>query len=486
MLRARTDLVVLAPLLGLLSTFPGCGGGAAAPTSTPAATPVQGSRPNFVVVIADDMAYGLFGPGRRVPFLSLPNLEALAARGVSFDKAFVTTSLCSPSRATLLSGLYAHSHGVVVNEMVDLPATVTTYPMLLQRAGYETAFVGKWHMDASTDMPRPGFDYWLSFRGQGVYFDPVLNENGHVMNRPGYITDLLTDFAVRWLGQPRSKPFLLILSHKAPHQPAQPAPRHAAMLADAAVPEPASFDDTFDGKPAWQRRYVRCGGGPTAFARCPDPQPAAIPPWPWPAQDPDRLDYLRTLLAVDESLGRVISTLSAQGLSRSTYVVFLSDNGLLFGEHRLGDKRLAYEESIRIPFVVAGVDLAPRHVDSMVLNLDFAPTILDLAGVAVPAEMQGRSLARLLRAEGPGVHDSFLYEYSSESFLPVVPDIQAVRTAARKYVTYPGGGGDDELYDLATDPTEMRNLAERPEWAPTRTDMREQLQRLLRQTGAPQ
>jgi len=432
------------------------------------------------------MAYGLFGPGRRIPGFSLPNLEGLAGRGAFFDRAFVTTSLCSPSRATILSGLYAHTHGVMVNETTDVPDSVMTYPEVLRGAGYETAYIGKWHMDSSTDMPRPGFDYWLSFRGQGVYLDPVINENGKVTQRTGYITDMLTSYAVTWLRQPHNRPFLLVLSHKAPHQPAIPAARHAAALADLAVPEPASFDDSLASKPAWQRQYVRCGGGASALARCPDPQPPDVPPWSWDAKDADRLDYLRALLGVDESVGTVLSTLSAQGMARSTYIVFLSDNGLLMGEHRMGDKRVAYEESMRIPLVITGAEVAARRVDATVLNLDLAPTILELAGASVPMQMQGRSIVRLLRGENAPVHYSFLCEYASESFLPVVPDMQGIRTSSRKYVTYPGTSAGDELYDLVSDPTEMRNLAAAPEWAATRNDLRQQLDRLLQQTGAIQ
>ena len=473
----RRGFIPVAAVLGLLAVGPGCG-------SSPAASTPPAARPNLVVIIADDMAYGLFGPSRRFPFLTLPNLQGLAARGVVFDNAFVTTSLCSPSRATLLSGLYAHTHGVIVNERVDLPANVATYPQILQHAGYETAFVGKWHMDSSTDAPRPGFDYWVSFRGQGVYEDPLLNENGRAVQRQGYITDLLTEYAVGWLRQPHAKPFLLILSHKAPHNPAVPAERHAGALADASLPEPMSFTDSYEGKPAWERRYARCGGTPSAFAQCPDPQPDRIPPWPWSARDGERLQYLRTLLALDDSVGSVLSTLDAQGLGRSTYVVFLSDNGLFLGEHRLGDKRLAYEESMRIPLVIGGADLTPRRVSETALNLDLAPTALDLAGVSVPAEMQGRSLAKLLRGQAAAPRDAFLYEYDTESFLPVVPDILAVRTASRKYVTYPGRPSDIELYDLLSDPNEMRNLAGRPEWAAEQADLRQRLDRLLVETGA--
>jgi len=475
----RGVVPVAGVVLGVLAFGPACGSSPSGPTPGPP------PRPNFVVIIADDMAYGLLGPGRRLPFLPLPNLQGLAARGVLFDNAFVTTSLCSPSRATLLTGLYAHTHGVVVNENIELPATVATYPQILQRAGYETAFVGKWHMDSHTDAPRPGFDYWVSFRGQGVYEDPLLNENGRAVQRSGYITDLLTEYAVNWLRQPRTKPFLLILSHKAPHNPAVPAERHAAALADAALPEPASFADSYEGKPAWERRYARCGGTATAYAQCPDPQPERIPPWPWSSRDAPRLAYLRTLLALDDSVGSVLSALEGQGVARSTYVVFLSDNGLFLGEHRLGDKRLAYEESLRIPLVIGGADLAPRRVSAMALNLDLAPTALDLAGLPVPGEMQGRSLAKLLRGESAPPRASFLYEYRAESFLPVIPDILAVRTASQKYVTYPDRPSEVELYDLLTDPSELKNLAGRPEWAAAQADLRQELDRLLVETGAP-
>jgi len=182
----------------------------------------------------------------------------------------------------------------------------------------------------------------------------------------------------------------------------------------------------------------------------------------------------------------VLSALDSQGLVRSTYVVFLSDNGLFLGEHRLGDKRLAYEESLRIPLVIGGADLTPRRVSAMALNLDLAPTALDLAGLGVPADMQGRSLAKLLRGEPAPWRDSFLYEYQAESFLPIVPDILAVRTATRKYVTYPSRPSDLELYDLLTDPNEMTNLAGRPEWAALQADLRQALERLIVETGVSQ
>jgi N-acetylglucosamine-6-sulfatase len=437
-----------------------------------------------VVILADDMASGLFGADKRLPFLDLPNLDRLAGGGVLFPNAFVTTSVCSPSRASILSGLYAHSHGVLVNDTIDVPPSVTTFPQLLRNAGYRTAFVGKWHMNPDTDAPRPGFDYWVSFKGQGVYDDPVLDVNGVQVARTGYITDILTDYAVEWLRSQARQPFMLFLSHKAPHGPWEAAPRDATWPG-APVPEPASFRDTFRDKPSWQRRYAACGGAPSAFVACPDPLPAALAPAVWSPTEPWRLEYLRTLLALDDSVGSVESTLDALGVGGSTYVFFLSDNGYLLGEHRLADKRLAYEASIRIPFVVGGAGLAMGRPGGMALNVDVAPTILELAGVPVPPGMQGRSLARLLRNQGQTVRDSFLYEYFADGRVPVVPRMLGVRTAQRKLVTYPTSAGEEELYDLAADPDEMTNLAARSEWAGEKESLRRRIIELLQETGAP-
>jgi N-acetylglucosamine-6-sulfatase len=463
----------------LLAATIACGGSSSPSQPTPA---TGAARPNLVLILADDMAYGLFGSGRRLPFLELPNLQRLAAQGAQFDRAFVTTSLCSPSRATILSGLYAHAHGVTANENMELGADVPTFPQYLHSAGYRTAFIGKWHMDATRDSPRPGFDHWVSFRGQGVYDDPTMNVNGTVTKRTGYVTDLLTDYAVDWLNQKASEPFLLILSHKAPHAPFQPAARHAAAFANASLPEPRNFEDTLTDKPSWQRRYVRCGGTVAAFTECPDPLPLDLPPTPWPDHVPWMVDYMRTLLGVDESVGRVLAALDGRGWGRSTYVLFMSDNGFFLGEHRFGDKRVAYEESLRIPMVFRGPDVAPRTLSATVLNLDVAPTMLDLAGVAVPASMQGRSLAKLLRGEVTAVRDSFLYEYQGDPRIPVVPSILGIRTMDRKYVTYPDRPGEEELYDLAADPGEVTNLADRPEWGIAKAELRTRLARILQDT----
>jgi N-acetylglucosamine-6-sulfatase len=313
----------------------------------------------------------------------------------------------------------------------------------------------------------------------------VLNDNGSEVKKSGYITDLLTDYAAQWLKTRRADPFLLILSHKASHDPFTPAARHASAFADTALPEPASFVDSYFDKPAWQRRYVLCGGTAARLASCPDPPPPMLPPWGWPARDARRLDYLRTLLAVDDSVGTVVSTLDALGLTRSTYVLFVSDNGFFLGEHRLGDKRLMYEDSIRVPLAIAGGDLAPGRVASLALNIDLAPTILQLAGLSPPGTMQGRSLAGVLRREAAGVRDSLLYEYFPEAGIPGVPGIFGVRTTSWTYVTYPGLARDDELYDLDLDPDELTNLADASTRSGTKAELRAELERLLASSGGP-
>lgn len=457
-------------------------------------------QPNFVFFLVDDLRYDAMSCAGH-PFVKTPNVDKLATGGVRFTNAFVTLSLCAPSRATFMTGAYGHVNGVRTNEKEEFdPQAFATFPMLLQKAGYETAFVGKWHMKP-TDMPRPGFDYWLSFVGQGVYENPKLNENGRQFQAQGYMTDLLTDKAVDWLKHDRSKPFALCVWHKAVHEPFTPAERHRNLYADAALPEPASFRDTLAGKPAWQRAKVAPRPvQPGAKKRAKDanasllppttqPVPDSISPGRWDGRAPRRLDYFRTLAAVDDSVGRVLQTLEETGQLENTYVLFAGDNGFFHGEHHRGDKRAAYEESIRIPFVMCGPEIAkdksPRLISEMVLNIDFAPTILDLAGAKPAATMQGRSFKPLLAGQtsSPAWRTEFLYEYYQESWLPVIPTMFAVRTTDWKYVTYPGINDIDELYDLAKDPHETHNLVTDPAAKANLAEMRAKLERLKKQTA---
>jgi len=442
--------------------------------------------PNILFILTDDQAFDAIGFTGRFDFLPTPHMDRLARQGARFNNAFVTTSLCSPSRASFLTGCYAHRHGVTANGSRDLHPTTPTFAELLQQAGYQTAFVGKWHM-RPTSAPRPGFDYWLGFRGQGKYNNPELNENGRQFVKRGYMTDILTDYATAWLRRPRRKPFCLCLWHKAVHGPFTPAPRHANFAPHAGLPKPPSFDDTFVGKPKWLRRGFRYGTKRHDWTASQEkPIPESIPPARWQPHNPGRLNYLRSLLAVDESVGRLLETLQQIGQLDNTFIVFSSDNGYFLGEHRRGDKRLMYEESIRIPLLVRYPPLIKpgTTVEQMALNIDLAPTLLALAGLPAPAAVQGRSLLPLLRGDRIEWRQAFLYEYFQEGWLPGIPTMVGVRTHRYKYIHYPDLHDDiDELYDLRNDPHELSNLAAQPAHARTLAKMKTELATLKSNTG---
>ncbi len=441
-------------------------------------------RPNIVVILTDDQRWDAMSCAGH-PLLRTPNIDRIAAEGVRFANAFVTTSLCSPSRASFLTGTYAHTHGVLTNETRDHAPELRSFPSILRANGYETAYVGKWHMKPSGE-PRPGFDYWLSFAGQGQYADPALNENGRELQAAGYITDVLTDYAVRWLRRRRYRPFCLYLAHKAPHQPFAPAPRHAGLYCDAKLKEPPSFDDTFASKPQWMRTTLMRGARrDQRIVNYRAPVPPSVPPGRWGSRNQDYLQYYRTLAAVDDSVGQVLEALERLGVADSTVVVFASDNGFFHGEHRWSDKRLMYGESIRIPLLVRYPRLFPagRVAREMILNIDLAPTLLDIAKVPVPQYMQGRSFKPLVTGAPYRARTSFLYEYFEEDWLPGIPTMLGVRTTRWKYITYPELEDLDELYDLAHDPHEMRNLALDRAHAGTLAAMKQELERLKRETG---
>jgi arylsulfatase A-like enzyme len=462
--------VLVAALLWMLAAAP--------------AVPTAGRPPNILFILTDDQRWDALGCMGH-PFLETPNIDRLAKEGALFRNAFVTTSLCSPSRASMLTGTYAHTHGVITNESVDVDLKrFASFPMILRdRAGYRTAFIGKWHMDAQTDEPRPGFDYWLSFRGQGDYDDNPLNENGVKFPSRGYVTDVLTSYAVQWLDENTDKPFCLVVSHKAGHEPCEPAPRHADAFEGARMPEPVSYDDSLAGKPAWQRAALSAPGEHRSSARASAEVPASLPPREFETTELE-IEYDRCLLSVDESVGAILEKLTELGELDNTLILYSSDNGLFFGEHRRDDKRLAYEESMRIPVLVRG----PRFVepgttiDEMVLNIDFAPTFLAAAGVQPPAAMQGRSMLPLFAAEKASWRESFLYEYFVD-ILPEIPRMEAVRTERWKYVVYPDIQDVPELYDLQNDPHELSNLALDPRFEEERKRMESELARLKEETG---
>ena len=406
------------------------------------------ARRNIVLILSDDHSASMLGCAGH-PWLKTPNLDRMAQGGVHFRNAFVTTSLCSPSRASILTGQYAHTHGVIGNEEWFADGSVT-FPELLQRDGYRTGFAGKWHIGGDTDEPQAGFERWTAFGGQGAYIDPELNVDGVRSQVRGYTTDLLTEQALRFLRQPDRRPFFLMLSHKAAHSFCVPAGRHRDLYKTEPIPAPQSMPDSelnYAGKPDWVRRQRRSWHGVDGMY---DGQVTF---------EQHYRDYCRTLMALDDSVGSVLDLLESRQQLNDTLVVYMSDNGFQFGEHGLIDKRTMYEPSIRVPMIAHCPDLfaAGRQVDEMVLNLDLAPTLLEAASLDVPGSMHGRSMLELLRGT-TGWRSDFLYEYFWDRTFPHTPTVSGLRTARYSYMRYHGVWDINELYDLQSDPHQMRNL----------------------------
>ncbi len=445
---------------------------------------------NVVIILSDDHRYDFMGFMDRAPaFLQTPSLDRMAAGGMHVRNAFVTTALCSPSRASILTGQYAHRHGVVDNSS-PIPAGTVFFPQHLQRAGYATAYIGKWHMgeDAGSDRPRPGFDHWISFRGQGVYVDPTLNVNGRSAAVRGYTTDVLTDSAVSWLRRREqggaAKPFFLMLAHKATHAEFVPPTRHATRYDSVKIPYPptmANTESNYRDKPRWVRAQRGSWHGVDyAYHGTLD-------------FDDFYRSYGETLLGMDDGIGRVLDELERSGLARSTLVLYMSDNGFLLGEHGLIDKRNAYEESMRIPMIAwAPGWITPKStLDTPVRNIDIAPTVLDLAGVPWPDSIprDGRSVRGALGAGVAGQRPApteFLYEYFWEYAFPHTPTTFALRGERFKYIYYHGIWDVSELYDLHSDPLEQVNLIGVPAYADTVRAMRARLFDQLERTGGMQ
>lgn len=444
------------------------------------------SKPNIVFMLIDDLAWNVLGKDGRYTFMETPNLDQLSREGLVFENAFVTTSLCSPSRASFMTGSYAHTHGVYINSYGDPKPDVPMLPKVLQGAGYETAFLGKWHQGRGAQ-PREGFDYWLSFDGQGIYMDPPLNENGRDFTEKGYMSDILTDYATSWMKKTREKPFCLFLWHKAVHGPFTPAPRDSAAFPGALIPEYDNWYDTMEDKPAWMRRAATYGVHNKPWLESEGkPIPDKIIPRPWNPQNTKNMNYLRAVLAVDKSMGDVKKCLEELDILDNTIIVFAGDNGYFIGSHQRGDKRLMYEESLRIPLMIWYPEMikAGSKNSELVLNIDVAPTLINLAGSDVPEGMQGQSFVPLLTGEETRWRESIMYEYYQEEYAPGYVTINGVRNKRYKYIEYPDMRDDiDELYDLENDPGEMKNLIFSPDHQVVKSEMKAELERLKKETG---
>lgn len=406
--------------------------------------------PNIVVMITDDQrsdAVGVVqrkqGDQGRFPFFanSTPSLDRIASSGVRFRNAFVVSSLCSPSRAAFLTGRYNHLNGVA-NNHTPFPVGNVTYATALKAAGYRTGYFGKWHM--GSQKKRPGFDTWASFVGQGKYFDCPLLVDGTLTQTTGWVDDVTTTRAIEFIQNSATmpEPFLVVLGFKAPHDPHTPPARHQGLFSAVQITPPANAN---------------------AFA------PFVDSPGPSTLTVGTFRNYFRTIVGADDNVGRVLDAIDQAGITEDTVVVFASDNGFYLREHGFprpgdGNKRSAYEESIRIPLMLRYPRLglaAGTAINAEVLNIDLAPTLLELAKVTPPPQMQGRSWVPMLRGATNTVRDGFLYEYFFENGFSV-PHIKALRKDAHKLVQYPGHAPWEQLFDLSNDPGEINNLASRP------------------------
>lgn len=435
-------------------------------------------RRNVIFILSDDHRYDALGFLKAQPWLRTPQLDRLATEGAHFKNAFVTTALCSPSRASILTGTYAHRHRIVDNN-TPIPAGTVFFPAHLQKSGYKTGFFGKWHMGAETDTPKPGFDQWVSFRGQGTYLPNPngINVNGKNVPQKGYITDELTDYAIDWLRTlPKDQPYFLYLSHKAVHAEFQPAKRHEGMYKDAKFiypPTMAPDGEMAQNRPTWVKNQRNSWHGVD---------------YPYHST----LDiaeyykrYAETLMAVDDSVGRVLDELKTRGQLDSTLVIYMGDNGFAFGEHGLIDKRTAYEESMRVPLLARCPDLFPggQTVKQVVAGLDIMPTVLATAGAPIPKGLDGMNWLPLVQNKPVEWRKELLYEYYWERNFPQTPTMHALRGDRFKFIRYQGVWDIDELYDMQDDPLESRNLIADPRHAATVKQMRERLFDILEQTN---
>ncbi len=410
---------------------------------------------NIIFVLKDDQRYDFLSCLKH-PWIKTPNIDKLANNGIFFENAFVTTSLCSLSRTSILTEQYARMHQVLDNDTLMNKVT-PTFATELKKNGYTTAFIGKWHMGASSDVPRQGFDHWVSFRGQGSYNDPLLNINDECTQKHGYTPDILTDEACNFIQRQANayQSYCLYLSHKSIHGPFTPAPHHLGRYQNLEVPRPDSFSDTKEavkGKPERVKKQRKSWHGVerdySIFG------------------DYKNFNqffqlYNECMLGVDDSIEKITNALHETGELENTVIIYFSDNGYMMGEYRLIDKRVMYEGSIRVPCFVFCPDLIkkPGKNKSFILNIDLAPTILDIAGIPKPASMHGQSFFPILSGKDINWRKDFVYEYFNDPEAPHTPTTFGLRTERYSYMTYQGVWDVYELYDLENDPNQRINLS---------------------------
>jgi arylsulfatase A-like enzyme len=474
-------------------------------------------RPNIIFIMSDDhAANALSCYGSKIN--KTPHLDRLAAEGMRFDNCFCTNSICTPSRASILTGKYSHKNGVLTLD-VPLDSSQLTFPKLLQEAGYYTGVVGKWHLSGYHQQPRgkrdlkpepAGFDYWNVLPGQGGYFDPDMVEMGKWKQYKGYVTDIITDIALDFLeNRPKDKPFCLLYQHKAPHDYFDYDEKHAHLYEDMSIPEPETFFDDYRNKgEAIKRTTQKIGTKHTLWLL---KNRSGLTEEEIKKLSPEELkkqayqvyikSYLRCVASIDDNVGRLLDYLDGKGLNENTIIVYTSDQGMFLGEHGLFDKRFMYEESLRVPFIVR----YPKEIKKdtvnkdIVIQEDFAETFLDFAGLPIPGDMQGRSLRPLFKEKTPRDWRRSMY-YRYWMHLPHfrVAAHFGVRTERYKLIYYYGqalnapGAVDEptppewELFDLEKDPKEMMNLYGKSGYENITLELKKELIRLRNELGDDQ
>lgn len=452
-------------------------------------------RPNILFIMSDDHAsHAISYYGSRIN--TTPNIDRIGQEGMRFDNCFCTNSICAPSRAAILTGQYNHVNGV--KTLVDpLDGRRMTYPQILQQAGYQTAIVGKWHLGHGEPYDPTGFDYWNVLPGQGDYHNPELIEMGTTRTYEGYVTDIITDLSLDWLRQTdRDRPFMLMCHHKAPHRPWEPDEKHAKLYEDIDIPEPDTFDDDY------RTRSQAAAQAEMRIEQLNEIDTKGKPPEGLTPEQEKRWkyqryikDYLRCIASVDDNIGRLLDYLDEEGLAENTIVIYTSDQGFFLGDHGWFDKRFMYEESLRMPFLIR----YPREIQAgstpqdMILNVDFAPTFLEYAGIDIPQEMQGASIRPILQGMTPdGWRTSMYYRYWMH--LDADHRVYAhygIRTHEYKLIYYYGealgatGSRDEsttpewELFDLTRDPNEVNNVYGQAEYEQVTDQLKQELRSLI-------
>ncbi|MFN4259294.1 MAG: sulfatase [Gemmataceae bacterium] len=493
-MRCTLDKYITLTLLFILAACLGTGYLQAADTA--------GQRPNIIFIFTDDHAsHAISAYGSKMN--QTPHIDRLAKEGMLFRNCFCTNSICAPSRAVILTGKHSHLNGQI-NNAVTFNGAQQTFPKLLQKAGYQTAMIGKWHLGSDPT----GFDYWKVLIGQGPYYNPPFKTHNGPEKHIGYTTDIITDMALNWLQQERDadKPFILMYQHKAPHREWAPGPKHLTLYDDVTIPEPATLFDDYEGRTSAAKTQEM-----TIARHMTDRDLKLVPP---PNLTPEQLkvwndaygpkneafrkanltgkelvrwkyqryikDYLRCIASVDDNLGRLLEYLDESGLAKNTVVIYSSDQGFYLGDHGWYDKRWMYEESLRMPLIVRwpGVTKPGSVNTDLVQNLDFAETFLDMAGARVPDDMQGHSLVPLLKGETPkDWRKSIYYHYYEFPAVHMVQRHYGVRTDRHKLIHY-YLIDEWELFDLQKDPDELKSVYDDPTYADTVKELKAELGRL--------